>query len=400
MRKEYLFFILFCFAIILNLGFISSAKNISVVYPNNISSGQIFYFNTTLLNFSEGIYDIKIDFINSSSDRISEMYNGSTWRSTNYYFYNATNTSSTNSSSFLMNITSNYNGTANISINVRKSGSTSYDVFQGYTINITPQIIIPVCIQNWNCSAWSSCSSNTQSRTCSDVNNCGNTTGKPETTQSCDSSDSSEDISLELDWNEDDIVNGNEFDVDVKALNLAGDNYDLKVWIQFQNNETIISERKDDLNDEWKSGNYYVENFFSGTGDKTKSITLRIKESYNDFKDDAEIWVKLRKTGSSSVIAEKSEDITVKEKKEQVDSSKPKSDTVFNTKPEETATDSVLLTGSSIIILGSKENKTSNKNDNGIIYKSKIEYIKEYAPYVFSLVCIFIMVLLLIDKKK
>ena len=42
-----------------------------------------------------------------------------------------------------------------------------------------------VCVPNWNCSVWSSCSNNLKTRSCSDLNNCNNLTGKPATSQSC-----------------------------------------------------------------------------------------------------------------------------------------------------------------------------------------------------------------------
>lgn len=38
---------------------------------------------------------------------------------------------------------------------------------------------------NWNCSEWDSCLNNIQNRTCKKYNNCGNTYGKPNETQSC-----------------------------------------------------------------------------------------------------------------------------------------------------------------------------------------------------------------------
>ena len=42
------------------------------------------------------------------------------------------------------------------------------------------------CTPNWLCTEWAVCSVNgTQTRTCTDQNNCGTTTGKPEETQSC-----------------------------------------------------------------------------------------------------------------------------------------------------------------------------------------------------------------------
>ena len=41
------------------------------------------------------------------------------------------------------------------------------------------------CTENWTCGDWLSCSSGTQTRTCTDANSCGTTTTRPATTQSC-----------------------------------------------------------------------------------------------------------------------------------------------------------------------------------------------------------------------
>ena len=43
------------------------------------------------------------------------------------------------------------------------------------------------CTPSWTCTSWSSCSSGSQTRTCTDSNNCGTNTGKPVTSQSCTS---------------------------------------------------------------------------------------------------------------------------------------------------------------------------------------------------------------------
>jgi len=44
------------------------------------------------------------------------------------------------------------------------------------------------CTPSWNCTSWASCYNNQQTRTCTDYNFCGTTSGKPATTQSCSSS--------------------------------------------------------------------------------------------------------------------------------------------------------------------------------------------------------------------
>lgn len=49
----------------------------------------------------------------------------------------------------------------------------------------TPPPPPPGCTPNWTCTSWSTCSSGTQTRTCTDSNNCGTATGQPALSQSC-----------------------------------------------------------------------------------------------------------------------------------------------------------------------------------------------------------------------
>ena len=55
------------------------------------------------------------------------------------------------------------------------------------TPTTTPTTTPFSCSPNWSCGSWSACAGNYQSRTCTDSNKCGTTTGKPVTTQSCTS---------------------------------------------------------------------------------------------------------------------------------------------------------------------------------------------------------------------
>jgi len=43
----------------------------------------------------------------------------------------------------------------------------------------------PICTENWSCSAWSTCANSTQTRTCTDLNNCGTTYTRPPLIQDC-----------------------------------------------------------------------------------------------------------------------------------------------------------------------------------------------------------------------
>ena len=46
---------------------------------------------------------------------------------------------------------------------------------------------LAVCQAFWSCTSWSACASSSQARTCTDLNNCGTTAGKPAESQSCNS---------------------------------------------------------------------------------------------------------------------------------------------------------------------------------------------------------------------
>jgi hypothetical protein len=45
-----------------------------------------------------------------------------------------------------------------------------------------------ICVENWQCGSWTTCSSGSQTRSCGDTNNCGTINNKPITSQSCTSS--------------------------------------------------------------------------------------------------------------------------------------------------------------------------------------------------------------------
>ncbi len=64
---------------------------------------------------------------------------------------------------------------------IGSNGKNATDESDNYFSIISPII----CTPNWTCGSWSTCTSNTQSRTCTDSNNCGVETNKSATTQSC-----------------------------------------------------------------------------------------------------------------------------------------------------------------------------------------------------------------------
>ncbi|MBI5149010.1 fibronectin type III domain-containing protein [Candidatus Pacearchaeota archaeon] len=51
--------------------------------------------------------------------------------------------------------------------------------------NFTTLAIAQQCIENWTCTQWSACINKTQTRTCTDLSNCGTTNNKPTETRRC-----------------------------------------------------------------------------------------------------------------------------------------------------------------------------------------------------------------------
>ena len=259
-------------------------------------------------------------------------------------------------------------------------------------LNYEPPPSTPTCTQNWSCSAWNTCSSNSQTRTCTDTNSCGNTTGKPTENQTCTISTGEY---IELNWTEE-IFNKDEFEIEVDLFNLLSQTYDVKVWITFSSNDTTISEIYNSDDDDWSSGTYYLTSFISGTGNKTKDVKIRLKESYQDFDGNARIFARLRY--NNGIIDEYERTFPISASDET--STSTSSTATTDTDTPITAA-SVNSDNEEIIVLGSSSTKTTaQKTTNSIIYKSKMEYIKDYAPYLLSVVCIFIIIILMIEKTN
>jgi len=265
----------------------------------------------------------------------------------------------------------------------------------GAVNNCTAESQTQTCTPSLTCSN-SSCTNGYITQTCINTSStCINSTITQNISCSTSSTTNS-DISLNLTWTNGEIINGNNFSIEVKAFNLQNLSYDLKVWLEFKDNNTIISDRYDETDEEWKSGTYFIIGFFSGGGNKTKDINLHLREDYLNFSGEAKIFAKLRE--DSDTISEVNYTINVLEKTESG------SDNILITATETTNNTNSTNNETGIIKLGSKTSKKINpaediKTENSIVYKSKNEYIKEYAIYGFAVLCVFLIILLLIDKK-
>lgn len=79
-----------------------------------------------------------------------------------------------------------------------KSGCVSLDIQPNpegnFNVNVDSDLeepgVNPSCTENWQCSSWSSCSDNLQTRDCVDLNNCGTTDNLPSGEQFCESESS------------------------------------------------------------------------------------------------------------------------------------------------------------------------------------------------------------------
>ncbi len=209
-----------------------------------------------------------------------------------------------------------------------------------------------------------------------------------------DNNPTEEKIYLKLDRDEEDIVNGKKFEIEVKAFNLKNENYDIKIYIKPEDEGTVLSEVYDKKENKWLSGNYYINEIISGSGEKEERFSLRIKNKYNNFSGDAEIVTKIRKSGTSFVIDEEKEDAEVLKKEEKTyENNDTKSSEIKNNSVKEDTTSISSISGK-VIQLGSRQ---AEKEE--LIYESKSEKIKKYSIYGLNLVLLIIILFLIMNKK-
>lgn len=205
-------------------------------------------------------------------------------------------------------------------------------------------------------------------------------------------------IGFRLDWDDADIRNGDEFNIEIKAFNLENKKYDIKVYI-YDNSKTKPISQTNDPNEGWISSNIYMKEFFIGPGNETSDVKLRIRESYRNFSGEATIGVRIRETETSKYIDESEEKIDILEtviKKASSSSSSIGLDEnqikdIENIRLEEP------ITTSNVINL--EEPKTQViKTKNNVIYQSKNELIKLYSIYALVILCILFLILLVLKR--
>lgn len=325
---------------------IPTEKNVSVSYPYSVNFGQVFKFNLTLSNFPADLYDVKIDITYPNNDSsIAKILNNGIWQTSDWYVDNAINTLITNTSQFSLNITKEYNGSADIEIKIRKTSSQSiiYNS-SGYSIN---------CIYN------SSNGNSTEDELYLEIEDIGTINSK------------------------------NEQEIEVSAYNLEDYDYDLKISILKEDVGTIISEVWNEDENKWQSSNYYLENVFKGDWDKQESFKIRIKSTYKSWDGDGELEVKLRKNGGSSILAEEKIDVRINGESSGSSGSSSSKSTKKTTK-----------VGQEIIVYSAEEENESliNLGKKGVntIYESKTEKMSNYLLYGIAFFIVLLILIVLV----
>ena len=386
--KKQVWLIIIGLLILVNFNYISatnnnstenSIPNITINYPDSANFGEEFNVALTLNNFPDDVYDVRIGILDNST-RIARIWNGSYWQSTYYYINQAINTSQINSKSFKLNLTSCYDGNANVEVKIRDSKNKVY-IFNNYSIDV-----IGDC----------------------NVDPINNTDDNP-TSDNTDNTNPNGDISLNLDWNGD-MENGKDFEVEIKADNLEDKNYDAKIYIYDDDPNKPISQVYD--NGKWLSSTGYISEFFKGPGDKSKTIKLRIKDSFKDFNGEATIGLRIREHGKTVYTQEMEAAIDILEAESASSTSSASNNVnVDNSGVDDNSNESInqaqeiiseASTSGDVIHLGSsKIESESIKSKKNIVYESKNESIKKYSIYSFTvLLVIFLGMLVFLDLKR
>lgn len=208
------------------------------------------------------------------------------------------------------------------------------------------------------------------------------------------------DIEISLDY-DDELTNGEELEVNIDLENLEDLDYDIKIYITPEDeNDDRFSETYHEEEDVWKSGRYYVTEIVEGSGDESVTIKVRIDKDNDDFSGDAVITVKVRESDSENIVIEMNDTITILEKEEEDDSSSSStsssstSTSTSSTSNSNTDSNSDNI-NSNVIKLNSDSSNETKDIKTGVVYKSKIEYFRDYSMYIFALVLLGVIVILI-----
>ncbi len=338
--------------VVLSIGLIVGQELVAGLdYPSEIRYNEEFDMVVRLEGFEEDVYDIKFEIVNGSKN-IAERFYENEWKSTNFWMNQAINSSESSEGVFGILIDEVYDGLNNFSVKIRNQGDFYFEEYG--LMNISSEGV--------------------------DVDSDGE-----------DNNDSEENgIEVGMEWDEDDIVNGRRFDIEIVFSGLEDKEYDVRLWIEDDDN--VMSDRRDDRVDEWKSGKFYLDNFVAGPGNFSGEIKLRIREDYRSFIGDALLFVKLR---DGFIVNEGIEILEKEEEVRELEIVVPKKSLVSG--------DVVRL---DTIKLGSKDIETlgvENVNENRIEdleYRSSTEIVKSYSLYAFALLCVIMSILVMFRKLE
>lgn len=366
--------ILGIFILIVLIDNINAIPNIDIDYPIEIQGYSILYINVSLIDFPIDIYDVKIEIFDSmdNTTKLSKTWNENSWQTSYKYVLDAINNSLTNSSEFKINITENSNITGNIMIRIRDTNNKIYSFF-GYPILIISSDHI---YNNSNI-----------------IEN-----------QTQNNTDENNEINISLSWDEDEIINGDEFSISIESSNLEDKKYDLKIYIYDDDKNKPISQTYDKDNGKWISSSYYITDLLTGPDSEDIDINLKIKEKYRDFSGNAKISVKLKESGKSKILIDNYWKIKIIENKsleEDIEDEK-KEDTKVNYKKENKQIEkySENYISGEVIQLTNNKLKTENiKRNNYKIYESNESIIIKYSIYGFFILLISFIILIIFKKE-
>jgi len=393
MKKAGIYILYFTFMLIFLTKLAFAQGEFSINYPSEITTDEEFDVEVIATGLSERSYDIKVwILIKGDTSSVTERYSEDEdrWEGGRYYvdgFLKGPGDQSRNMKIRIIEEFKDYEGEAIILVKPR-TGNSIED-----TINIVA------------------------SHGAGGGDGSGNDSGDD---SGDDDSDESS-VSIDMDWEEDEIINGEEFDIELILKGLKDESYDIKLWIRFKDNNTVITDRYDEEINEWKSGRYYISDLIEGPGEESEFISLRIREEYKDYEGDAKLFCKVR--GSNEVF-EESVNIEILDEKIRtwnVDNDETDKE---NNKKEETYEEYIerkskewgdeietlrnnsdsmsSITGGVISLGGSDEENEENQKKKGskVLYESKSEIIKKYAVYGFTLLIVALCVLLAFDRLK
>ncbi|MBW2980230.1 lamin tail domain-containing protein [Candidatus Woesearchaeota archaeon] len=126
--------------------FCPSRPSFTLAHPSFVlNDGTIFLVGVNVLNYPDGLYDIKIDIKNENDERIGRIYNTNNgkWQSTTYYIKDASLVEEGKGVYIAyakIDPGKDYTGTATMEGKLRLSGSSSYTQSDLYVFNVVSNI--------------------------------------------------------------------------------------------------------------------------------------------------------------------------------------------------------------------------------------------------------------------